>query len=176
MRNISSLPEGDNKVQSLSNLDEMVSYCLTPTCRKSQIVNYFDGKVSTTCNRKCDVCLQPPSEPIDGTQHAKSVIACLQSMKSIDNNVTIKSLALTYRGSKSKPIINKGYNNAINHGNGSKDFNGKVMYKFIHLLIANGLLKEKLRAVEDAKTTPLLVLGNNSSIIDEIDFRFVYYR
>jgi hypothetical protein len=55
-------------------------------------------------------------------------IASSTQQRSITNfyehsNVSVKYLALTYRGSRSKEIVNKGYVNAQNHGNGSKDFN-----------------------------------------------------
>ena len=96
-------------------------------------MQYFDSELSSSCNRKCDVCLQPPNAPLNGTEHAKSIVACVQSMQTIKPNFNVKLLALTYRGSKCKDIVNKGYNNAENQGNGSKDLSTKTMYKFIHL-------------------------------------------
>ena len=176
LKNMSALPDGDEKQQRLKSLNHMVNYCMIPSCRKSQLVRYFDGASSSSCNERCDVCKQPPNPPLNGTEHAKSVVACVQSMLIIDSNISVKYLALTYRGSRSKDIVKKGYVNAQNHGNGSKDFNSKTMYKFIHLLITGGILQEKLRTVSDTKTTPLLVLGEIASQVLDGDFTFVYYK
>ncbi|CAB3980463.1 DNA helicase [Paramuricea clavata] len=173
---MSALPDGGEKQQRLKSLNHMVDYCMIPSCRKSQLVRYFDGASSSSCNERCDVCKQSPNPPLNGTEHARSVVACVQSMIKIDSNVSVKYLALTYRGSRSKEIVNEGYVNAQNHGSGSKDFNSKTMYKFIHLLITGGILQEKLRTVSDTKTTPLLVLGEKASQVLERDFKFVYYK
>ena len=176
LKNLSALPDGEEKQRRIRNLNDIVKYCLVPSCRKTQLVKYFDGEASPSCNSKCDICKNPPIHEVSGTEHAKFVVACLNSMVHIDPNVSMKNLAMTYRGSKAKEIVKKGYINAQYHGNGSKDFNNKSIYKFIHLLITAGILKEKLRAESDPKTTPILAFDENASTVSDPDFTFVYYK
>ena len=83
LRNISSLPDTDRKSIFLNRLNDIVKYCITPVCRRKQIVTYFDGvdNSGSLCNRSCDVCSANTNmTPVDHSVDAVSIVKCVESM------------------------------------------------------------------------------------------------
>jgi bloom syndrome protein len=48
--------------RELASLQEMVQYCVKPTCRRRKLLEYFGERISKTdevCNQTCDYCVNP---------------------------------------------------------------------------------------------------------------------
>ncbi|KAJ7376891.1 hypothetical protein OS493_031770 [Desmophyllum pertusum] len=177
LRNISSLPDNDRKIICLNGLNDIVKYCITPVCRRQQIVTYFDESDNSgnLCNKSCDVCCSNKAvAPVDHSEDAIEVVNCLESMQQVQEKVTTKFLVLTFRGSKANTVINKGFQNVREYGKGKTNFSEKELQKFIQYLIIESILHEKLRPVNENSTTPYLVKGTNAYklINKEISFYF----
>lgn len=83
LRNISSLPDTDRKSIFLNGLNDIVKYCITPVCRRKQIVTYFDGveNSGSLCNKSCDVCSANTNmTPVSHSVDAASIVKCVESM------------------------------------------------------------------------------------------------
>ena len=82
LRNISSLPDSDHKLNSLNGLNDMVNYCITPICRRQQIASYFQDECAVICDKSFDICLNSISEhPSDCNEDAIEALNCLDSMQ-----------------------------------------------------------------------------------------------
>ncbi|KXJ08157.1 Mediator of RNA polymerase II transcription subunit 34 [Exaiptasia diaphana] len=93
LRNIAALPDSERKHVCLNGLNDIVKYCITPTCRRKQIVQYFDNNDPSgdLCNHSCNICVKNASvQPVDRSDDAIQVLKCLESMQQIEPNVTIK--------------------------------------------------------------------------------------
>ena len=133
MRNICSLPDSDRKAVALQGLNDVVNYCITPFCRRQQIVNYFENNDNSgdECQRTCDICASDVVvQPVDYSTEAKDVINCLEGMQRIKEKVTAKILILTYRGSKSSSVMNKGFQTVSEYGTGKAKFSEKQLKIF----------------------------------------------
>lgn len=60
-----------NKRREHRRLDALITYCETPTCRRTALLSYF-GEMATTCGN-CDVC-KNPVELLDGTEIARKIL------------------------------------------------------------------------------------------------------
>ncbi|CAB4007636.1 ATP-dependent DNA helicase [Paramuricea clavata] len=179
LRNISLLPDSDHKVVSLQGLNDIVNYCITPICRRKQIVNYFDkdDHSGDECHKTCDICVSDVVvEPVDYSMEAKNVIDCLKGMQRIQAKVTAKFLTLTFRGSKSSAVINKGFQNVNEYGKGKEKFNEKQLQKFIHCLINGRVLDEQLPSSCEKCTTPYLCVGPNGTKLKNNEVGFIHYK
>lgn len=147
LRNISSLPDNYRKIICLNGLKDIVKYCITPVCRRQQIVTYFDESDNSgnLCNKSCDVCCSNKAvAPVDHSEDAIEVVNCLESMQKVQDKITTKFFVLTFRGSKANTVINKGFQNVREYGKGKTNFSEKELQKFIQYLIIESFLHEKL--------------------------------
>lgn len=119
LRNISSLPHSDHKLLSLHGLNEMVKYYITPAWRRQQITTYFHKDSAINYDKSCAICSSMSLEhPKDLSNDANEVLNCLHTMQLTQPKVTMKALALTFRGSKSSSITFKGFQNVNGSGKG----------------------------------------------------------
>ena len=179
LRNISSLPDTDRKLICLNGLNDIVKYCISPVCRRQQIVAYFDGEDTSgnICNRSCDIRSGGKNlHPADHSEDAIKVVSCLESMQQVHPKVTTKFLVLTFRGSKANTVISKGFQNVREYGMGKDKFSEKQLLKFVQFLITDNILAEQLRPANENSTTPYLVKGNNASKLADKELSFYFYK
>lgn len=86
----------------LKKLDQIVKFCETNSCRRKQILNYFDEAHENHCGN-CDFCLSH-YETFDGTEEAKTI---LQAVAALKEAYGASFLADFLSGSKSKKISEK---------------------------------------------------------------------
>lgn len=180
LRNVSSLPDSDRKIVSLAGLNDMVKYCITPTCRRQQLVTYFDKDDTSgeLCNKSCDICASGESgfTNTDCTEYARDVMKCLEGMQKIQPKVTTKFLALTFCGSRSSIVLAKGFQNVVGYGDGKNIFSEKMMKKFLQCLITERILDEQLRSGNDNCTTPYICKGPNACKLENGKSYFYFYK
>lgn len=83
----------------LRKLDDMVSYCQLPTCRRQFLLKYFDEEAPDNCG-SCDICLTEVTR-FDGTLIAQKALSAVTRLKErFGANYVIDFL----RGSKSEKI------------------------------------------------------------------------
>ena len=123
MQLISSPESDDHKEYLQRSLDAVVSYCISSTCRRKFIMEYFDDKSTIQCEGSCDNCLRPPSPPKDYTTEAIKICHCVEEMFLINAKINVRQLALTFKGSKSKQYVeSKGFHNIAHYGTGQERF------------------------------------------------------
>lgn len=179
LRNISSLPDNERKIISLNGLNDIVKYCISPVCRRKQIVSYFDGQDNSgiICNRSCDICSGGKNlQPTDHSEDAIKTVSCLESMQQIHAKVTTKFLVLTFRGSKANTVLSKGFQNVREYGTGKDKYSEKQLLKFVQLLITDNILLEQLRPANENSTTPYLVKGSNASKLIDRELCFYFFK
>ena len=178
LRNISTLPENERKIICLNGLNDIVQYCISPVCRRKQIVAYFDGEANPpACNRSCDICSGGRNvEPTDKSEDAIKIVNCLESMQQIHPKVTTKLLVLTFRGSKANNVITKGFSNLREYGMGKEKFSEKQLLKFVQFLIIDNILVEQLPPANEKSTTPYIVKGNNATKLINKELCFYFFN
>ena len=70
---------------------------------------------------------------------------------------------LTFRGSKARPIISKGFHNVIEYAMGKNKFSERELQKFIQSLITESIFVEHLPSVNENSTTPHILKGSQCS-------------
>jgi superfamily II DNA helicase RecQ len=149
------------------SLNEVVSYCMSSTCRRKLILEYFDDETEVNCGGGCDNCLTTPTSPREFTTEAINACLCLEKMMTITPKINVKQLALTFKGSKSKrDVESKGFHMIPHYSIGKNVFkNDSDAIKFVQHLIINEVLTENLRAVDDKFITPFITLGKKSHLL-----------
>ncbi|AFV23597.1 ATP-dependent DNA helicase RecQ [Methanolobus psychrophilus R15] len=61
---------------ALKQLQDMVNYCVSTTCRRKALLSYFGEELEEDNCGGCDACLRP-KETVDGTEEAKLLISCV---------------------------------------------------------------------------------------------------
>ena len=156
-----------------------MKYYISPVYQRQQIVAYFDGvdNSGNICNWSCDICSGGKNlEPIEHSEDAIKVVSCLESMQQVHPKVTTKFLVLTFSGSKANTVISKGFQNVREYGMGRDKFSEKQLLKFVHFLITDSILVERLRPANENSTTPYLVKGVNASKLVNKELCFYFYK
>ena len=144
------------------SVDVVVSYCMSATCRRKTIMDYFDDNSAVKCEKGCDNCTKPCVPLKEYTKEAIILCECMKEMQAIHPAITIRQLALTFKGSKAKrEVESKGFHNVAHYGAGQHLFkNDTDAITFVHHLILKQLLQEEMQMVGDRSTIPYLTLGN----------------
>ena len=148
-------------------LNAMVSYCMSSSCRRKLILQYFDDDSEVVCKNSCDNCRKPTSAFIEYTQQAINVCQCLEEMIVINPKINVKQLALTFKGSKSKrDVESKGFHNVAHYGVGQSVFkNDADAIRFVQHLIIHEVLMENIRVADGRFTTSFITLGKNVQLL-----------
>ncbi|MDP2217821.1 MAG: DNA helicase RecQ [Methanolobus sp.] len=64
---------------ALKQLQDMVNYCVSTTCRRKALLSYFGEELEEDNCGGCDACLRP-KEMVDGTEEAKLLISCVDEL------------------------------------------------------------------------------------------------
>ena len=91
------------------------------------------------------------------------ILSCLENMQRLHTKVTLQQLILTYRGSKRKEVVAKGYNTVPEFGKGT--FSHARLKQFIQLLISDSVIVECLRDAKEVSTTPYLISGKKEDLL-----------
>ena len=88
-------------------------------------------------------------------------------MVTILPKISIRQIALTYKGSKSKrEVESKGFQHIPHYGTGRKVFKKDAdAVLFCHHLIVKYILMENLRSTSDTCTTPYVTLGEKAAMV-----------
>lgn len=164
---IASSESDEHREYLQQSLDAIVLYCMSSTCRRKLILEYFGENAAVNCERRCDNCLKPPSVPKEYTAEATNVCLCVEEMCQINAKINVRQLALTFKGSKSKrDVESKGFHNIPHYGIGQNIFkNDGDAIKFVQHLILNGVLAENIRGGVDRFTTPFITLGTKAALL-----------
>ena len=154
--------ENQNEDHIKDSVDAVVSYCMSSTCRRKSIMDYFDDNSAVECEKGCDNCTKPCVQLKDYSKEAIILCECIKEMQALNPKITIRQLALTFKGSKAKPEVeSKGFHNVAHYGAGQNLFkNDTDTITFVHHLILKGVLQEKMQLVCGRSTTPYLTLGS----------------
>ena len=152
------------------SLDEVVSYCLSKNCRREIILQYFSENSEVRCQNACDNCKKQRNLiQRDFTEVTKNLCQCVEHMLMKHSKISVKEIALTFKGSKSKrDVQNKGFHTIASYGIGRGSFkNDADVIAFIHHLITENVLEENLRSATDPSSTPFITIGNNAELVRE---------
>lgn len=101
---------------------------------------------------------------------------CVNEMLTISPTLTIRQVALTFRGSKAKrEVENKGFQHIAHYGSGQQTFkkDAEVM-TFIHDLIIKDILDETLSG--GIHSTPYIKLGKNAETLKNGNISMLLYK
>ncbi|WP_091937425.1 DNA helicase RecQ [Methanolobus profundi] len=136
---------------ALKQLNDMVDYCESNTCRRKVLLGYFGEEVLEDNCGKCDVCLQPRME-VDGTPEARVMINCIREL---DQRFGMNHVIDVLTGSRAKKITDKKHHLLRNYGQG--DMHTKDAW----LEMAREMVRQDVIKVEGARY-PLLKLNRKS--------------
>ena len=93
--------------QDYNRLDAMVRYCKTDGCLRAYLLEYFGQKSAQACGN-CGSC-RGDYEKQDITREAQMILSCVKRIYDrLGEYADISLLSRTLRGSKDKPILEKG--------------------------------------------------------------------
>ncbi|MDW7730852.1 MAG: DNA helicase RecQ [Methanolobus sp.] len=136
---------------ALKQLQDMVAYCESSTCRRKVLLGYFGEEIEEDNCGKCDVCLKP-RQKIDGTEDARLLINCINEL---DQRFGMTHVIDVLSGSNAKKIRDKKHDKLKSYNSGDMHTKDRWME------IARELVQQDLIKVEGARY-PLLKLNKAS--------------
>ncbi len=116
--------------------DAMYKLCTSLKCRRLLLLRYFGEGYSKVPCGACDICLED-YESQDATITAQKILSCVWRL---NQNVGIRMVTDVLRGSKSQPLVNRGYDKLSTYGLLKEMSEAEVRY-CIDSLIHLGLLQ-----------------------------------
>ncbi len=98
----------------IARLERMQQYAEAQLCRRRILLNYFSEEAGTDCGN-CDVCREPRTR-FDGTLLAQKA---LSAAIRLGEGVNMGTLIDVLRGSRSREILEKGYDKIKTYGAGA---------------------------------------------------------
>jgi superfamily II DNA helicase RecQ len=132
----------------LDALKEVERFCYNNTdCRRKQILHHFDQDFDPrNCLKLCDVCAKDELVVEENvTEAALDILRLMQDLSSNGEHVSKTMVMAVYRGSRTKDVKNKGYDNHALFGAGKGIPRDKVDRLFGHLLCEKGLAYKSIR-------------------------------
>ncbi|CAB4022001.1 Hypothetical predicted protein, partial [Paramuricea clavata] len=80
---------------------------LSSICRRQYILEHFGEVSEVDCKNTCDNCTNPIPALRDYTNEAKLICKCIQEMQAMTPIISIKQVAYTFKGSKSKREVER---------------------------------------------------------------------
>lgn len=117
-----------------THLDAMVRYGKSNHCRRAQILKWFGEQYEKDNCEMCDICLTEKAEKMDATQPAKMFLSAIYRAQ---ENATADEIIKILRGSKSKAILQAGYDKLSVYGIG-KDSSTKDWFALYSALKQQG--------------------------------------
>ncbi|QSZ66469.1 DNA helicase RecQ [Methanofollis aquaemaris] len=120
---------------AVRKLQEMLDYCETTGCRRKYLLNYFGEEYGGENCGLCDNC-DHPGETVDGTECARTIIACVEQLPT---NFGIELIADVLRGSKNEKIRDNRFDLLPAYNTGAEQ--SKKQYRtWINDLVRQGYL------------------------------------
>lgn len=120
---------------SRSKMEYMKRYCEGNICRRRVLLGYFGAEVDHDCG-KCDVCLMPKGNLIDGTELAqKAMSAVMRTQEQIGVDMLIDIL----RGSQQRVLLSYGYHLIPTYGVG-RDLSALAWREYIYQMVMLGVM------------------------------------
>ncbi len=124
----------DRQELQIARLDRMQQYAEAHLCRRRILLNYFSEESVTDCGN-CDVCRNPRTH-FDGTVLAqKALSAAIRLQESVNMSTLIDVL----RGSRSRAIVEKGYDKIKTYGAGA-DLKADEWREYLTQMVNTGVL------------------------------------
>jgi ATP-dependent DNA helicase RecQ len=103
----------ERKMLDTQKLQAMINYCKIKRCRANTIVYYFGETIEAPC-QMCDNCNQSTDlEELDLTTEAQMIFSCIRRVK---EKVGLSLVTKVLRGSKSKRVLELGYDKLSTYG------------------------------------------------------------
>ncbi|PIA41022.1 hypothetical protein AQUCO_02300062v1 [Aquilegia coerulea] len=132
--------QGIQREAIMGSLMAAQKYCLSTTCRRKQLLEYFGESVASNHCGNCDNCTNIKSER-DMSREVYLLISCIQSCRGCWGlNMPIDIL----RGSRSKKILHHEFDKLPLHGHG-RDFSSNWWKALGDQLISKGYLQETVK-------------------------------
>lgn len=169
LRTISPETAEDQKEYLRGSVNAVISYCMSSVCRRQYILEHFGEVSKVDCKNTCDNCTNPIPTVRDCTNEAKLICKCVQEMQTMTPVISIKQVAYTFKGSKSKrKVESKGFHQISHYGSGKNIFkNDAEAVTFIQHLLILEVLNESDHVVHSHRTIPVVVLGAKAVDLNE---------
>ncbi|URZ04061.1 DNA helicase RecQ [Clostridium felsineum] len=130
-----SIPSFDRQRIEMKKLNDMINYCMTTSCLRKYILNYFGEDYEVD---NCDNCINCTGnvEIVDITLDAQKIISCIYRM---GQNFGVTMIAEVLKGSKNNKVLRFNFDKLSTYGI-MKDYTLKQITNFINTLIADGYL------------------------------------
>ena len=128
----------DTPMQDLnrSKMEYMKRYCEGNICRRKVLLSYFGAEAEDHCG-KCDVCLMPKRQTMDGTVIAQKAMSAVVRTGA---QVGVEMLIDILRGSQKRLLLTMGYHTLPTYGVG-RDLSALAWREYIYQMIMLGLMK-----------------------------------
>ncbi len=114
---IDQIQNEEERQLATKKLNEMIQYCQSDTCRRVELLKYFDEIFPTTTCTACDNCTAPALPLVDKTEIAQKI---LSTILRTDERFGAVHICDVLRGSKKKQILRLGHDKLSVHGIASK--------------------------------------------------------
>jgi ATP-dependent DNA helicase RecQ len=115
---------------------KMHRLCLSPACRRKELLSYFGEKYDVVPCEGCDRCLDEPNL-IDATVVAQKILSCVYRL---ETSFGIRHVIDVLRGAKTKTIMERGHD-ALSTFNLMPECSEAQLRHYIQELIEKGLLE-----------------------------------
>lgn len=148
--------------------EKMYSFCISPGCRRKDLLHYFGEVFSQHSCSSCDNCLESHDQ-IDGTIIAQKIISCVFRLK---QNVGIRMTCDVLRGSKNQNVLSRGYDTLSTYGL-LKELPEQELRYYIDALICKKFLQlteGEYPVLKWTETSPYIVQGNEKIHFKKMNF------
>ena len=118
----------------IARLERMQQYAEAHLCRRRILLNYFSEEAGADCGN-CDVCRQPRTR-FDGTLLAQKALSAAIRLK---ESVNMGTLIDVLRGSRSREILERGYDQIRTYGAGA-DLKADEWREYLSQMVNTGVL------------------------------------
>ncbi len=126
----------ENLEAQLGLLADMQQFASSHQCRHAALSGYFGQPYEGDGCRACDICLDETNRPVDGTEIAQQVLACVKAMGS---SFGLSYLVDVLRGARSGQIEARGHRALPQYG-ALRRMTKETLQPIVHQLIQQGLL------------------------------------
>lgn len=160
-----SIPSLDRQRIEMKKLNDMINYCMTTTCLRKYILNYFgENYKADNCNN-CINCTGNV-ETVDITLDAQKIISCVYRMR---QNFGVTLISEVLKGSKNAKVERFHFESLSTYGI-MKDYTLKQITNLINTLIADGYLylSDDQYPVVKMGQKSIDVLKSNKKVVQKI--------
>lgn len=123
------------RIHGRKQLQTVIAYAQSSTCRRKQLLQYFNETMTETTCGNCDNCLTP-AETFDATVLAQKILSCVYR---VHERFGINHIAGILTGSSSQKILERRHN-LLSTYDIIKDYSAPDVKFFIYELISRGYL------------------------------------